>query len=65
MKKNEPFAADELITSPMTHVALRLPKVLVDRIDAAAAVDDPSSPNRSSLVRRFIVQGLRRQVEAA
>lgn len=56
--------AAELIESPMRPVAFTLPVVLVAAIDKAAAIDDASAPNRSSLVRRALVQFLRRQ-EAA
>ncbi|MET3989493.1 metal-responsive CopG/Arc/MetJ family transcriptional regulator [Bradyrhizobium sp. S3.9.2] len=65
MKKKALFEADELICSPMTHGTFRLPKVLLDRVDAAAVNDDPSSPNRSSIVRRALIQYLARQAEAA
>jgi metal-responsive CopG/Arc/MetJ family transcriptional regulator len=65
MKKTPLFGADELICSPMSHGTFRLPKVLLDRVDAAAAQDDPSSPNRSSVVRRALIQYLTRQAEAA
>ncbi|MHC6154806.1 hypothetical protein ACVSQB_23795 [Bradyrhizobium elkanii] len=65
MKKNDPFAPDELVCSPMVHIGLKLPKVLLDRIDAAAALDDPSCANRSSKMRRYLIAGLRRECEAA
>lgn len=65
MKKTDPFAPDELVCSPMVHVALKLPKILLDRIDAAAVRDDSSVPNRSSLMRRYLIAGLRRESEAA
>lgn len=63
MKKKPLFGADELICSPMTHGTFRLPKVLLDKVDAAAVQDDPSSPNRSSVVRRALIQYLHRQSE--
>ncbi|SCB30405.1 hypothetical protein GA0061099_1004459 [Bradyrhizobium yuanmingense] len=65
MKKKPLFGADELVCSPMTHGTFRLPKILLDKIDAAAAIDDPSSPNRSSVVRRALISYLARQAEAA
>lgn len=65
MKKTDPFAPDELITSPMLHVGVKLPKILLDRIDAAAVRDDSASPNRSSLIRRYLIAGLRREHEVA
>jgi metal-responsive CopG/Arc/MetJ family transcriptional regulator len=65
MKANYCPAADELIASPMRPVAFTLPKVLVDAIDKAAVRDDEASPNRSSLVRRALIQFLRRQEAAA
>ncbi|WP_063981689.1 hypothetical protein [Bradyrhizobium sp.] len=51
----------ELIQSPMKPVAITMPAVLVAALDKAAAIDDSSAPNRSSLVRRAICQFLRRQ----
>jgi metal-responsive CopG/Arc/MetJ family transcriptional regulator len=60
MKKTD-FAAADLITSPMRHMTLLVPEILVDAIDAAAVRDDPSSPNRSSFVRRAIIAALRRE----
>lgn len=65
MKRTDPFAPDELVTSPMVHIGLKLPKVLLDRIDAAAAQDDPSCANRSSKMRRYLIAGLRRECEVA
>lgn len=65
MKKTDPFAPDELVASPMIHIAFKIPKVLLDRIDAAAVRDDSSVPNRSSLMRRYLIAGLRREHEAA
>ncbi|MDA9542287.1 hypothetical protein ACM41_39965 [Bradyrhizobium sp. CCBAU 21362] len=60
MKKTT-FDADELVTSPMVYVGIRLPKILIDKIDDAAQADDPSAPNRSSLMRRFLIAGLKRE----
>ncbi|MGY0572405.1 hypothetical protein ACTGJ9_016115 [Bradyrhizobium sp. RDM12] len=60
MKKSA-FSADELIASPMIHVGIKLPKILIDKIDEAAQADDPSAPNRSSLMRRFLIAGLKRE----
>lgn len=65
MKKTDPFAPDELVCSPMVHVGLKLPKVLLDKIDSAAALDDPSCKNRSSKMRRYLIAGLRREHEVA
>ncbi|CUU16250.1 hypothetical protein CDS [Bradyrhizobium sp.] len=45
----------------MKPVAITMPAVLVAALDKAAAIDDSSAPNRSSLVRRAICQFLRRQ----
>lgn len=36
-------------------------KILIDKIDEAAQADDPSAPNRSSLMRRFLIAGLKRE----
>lgn len=55
------FDAHELVTSPMKHVTMLLPTVLVEHIDRAAQVDDPSSPNRSSWCRRALIAALRRE----
>jgi metal-responsive CopG/Arc/MetJ family transcriptional regulator len=55
------FDAAELVTSPMKHVTMLLPEVLLDKIDAAAERDDPSCPNRSSFIRRSIIAALRRE----
>ncbi|MGY2902943.1 hypothetical protein [Bradyrhizobium sp. URHC0002] len=55
------FNTDELIASPMTHLTLLVPRILLDRIDQAAAIDDPSSPNRSSWMRRALIGQLRRE----
>jgi metal-responsive CopG/Arc/MetJ family transcriptional regulator len=54
--------AHELVTSPMAHVTMLLPKVLLEHIDRAAQTDDPSSPNRSSWMRRAMISALRREV---
>ena len=64
MKKPD-LSASELIASPMTHVALKLPQVLLERIDQAAVADDSSVPNRSSIMRRLLIAGLRHSREAA
>jgi hypothetical protein len=55
------FAPDELLTSPMKHVSMLLPQVLIDRIDEAAKLDDPSAPNRSSWARRALIAQLKRE----
>lgn len=55
------FEAHELLTSPMQHVTMLLPKILIDQIDQAAQNDDPSSPNRSSWMRRALISALRRE----
>lgn len=60
MKKPVVDAA-ELLVSPMRHVTLLLPQVLLDHIDAAAKRDDPSCPNRSSWIRRSMIAALRRE----
>ena len=62
MKPRPPkFDAAELLVSPMKHVTMLLPQVLIDRIDEAAQVDDPSNPNRSSWMRRALIGQLRRE----
>ena len=55
------FDASDLLTSPMTHFSMLLPRVLLDRIDEAAKRDDPSCPNRSSWCRRALIAALRRE----
>lgn len=55
------FDAAELVASPMKHVTMLLPEVLIEKIDEAAQRDDPSCPNRSSFIRRSIVAALRRE----
>ncbi|MET3307912.1 hypothetical protein [Bradyrhizobium diazoefficiens] len=55
------FDTHELVSSPMQHVTMLLPKVLLDHIDQAAQLDDPSSPNRSSWMRRALISALRRE----
>lgn len=60
MKKNTAFDAAELASSPMVHVGMKLPRLLLDKIDEAAIKDDESCRNRSSVMRRALVQFLRR-----
>jgi len=55
------FDAAALITSPMVCTSLLIPKILLDAIDEAAIRDEPCSPNRSSLMRRWLIAGLRRE----
>jgi hypothetical protein len=55
------FTPDELVSSPMVHATFLLPKVLLDFVDQAARRDDPSSPNRSSWMRRALIGQLRRE----
>ena len=38
-----------------------LPASMADAIDEAAIRDEPCSPNRSSLMRRWLIAGLRRE----
>ncbi|MHC2337876.1 metal-responsive CopG/Arc/MetJ family transcriptional regulator [Bradyrhizobium sp. USDA 4454] len=64
MKRRFCPESEALITSPMRPAAFTMPEVLLAAIDKAAAADDPSAPNRSSIVRRAVIQFLRRQ-EAA
>lgn len=52
---------DELVASPMVHLNMLVPKVLLDQIDEAAQRDDPSAPNRSSWARRALISQLRRE----
>lgn len=59
--KNIQFNVDELIASPMTHLTMLVPKILLDRIDEAAKLDDPSAPNRSSWARRALINQLKRE----
>ncbi len=54
-----PGVSEALITSPMKPAAFTMPEVLLAAIDKAAAADDPSAPNRSSIVRRAVIQFLR------
>ncbi|UPT99422.1 hypothetical protein J4G48_0015815 [Bradyrhizobium barranii subsp. apii] len=65
MKKTSAICADELAASPMTQIGLKLPVALLERVDAAAVRDDESCRNRSSIMRRALVQFLRREHEAA
>jgi metal-responsive CopG/Arc/MetJ family transcriptional regulator len=55
------FDAAELVSSPMKNTSLLLPQILLDEIDRAAVRDDPSSPNRSSWMRRALISALRRE----
>lgn len=55
------FEAHELVSSPMQHISMLLPKVLIEHIDRAAQADDPSAPNRSSWCRRALIAALRRE----
>ena len=55
------FDAAELLVSPMKHVTMLLPQVLLDHIDEAAKRDDPSAPNRSSWIRRALIGRLKRE----
>ncbi|MCK1410193.1 hypothetical protein [Bradyrhizobium sp. 76] len=55
------FDPHELVSSPMRHVTLLLPEILINRIDQAASLDDPSAPNRSSWMRRAMISALRRE----
>lgn len=59
MKTN--FDAAELLTSPMVHLTMLVPKALLNHIDEAAQRDDPSCPNRSSWIRRSMIAALRRE----
>ncbi|WP_316158586.1 MULTISPECIES: hypothetical protein [unclassified Bradyrhizobium] len=52
---------DDLVASPMENVSLVVPKLLLEQIDRAAAQDDPSSPNRSSWMRRALIDRLKRE----
>ena len=52
----------DLLVSPMKHLTLLVPQLLLDHIDQAATRDDPASPNRSSWIRRSIIAALRREV---
>jgi metal-responsive CopG/Arc/MetJ family transcriptional regulator len=55
------FDAGALVRSPMVNTSLLLPQVLLDEIDKAAIQDDPSSPNRSSWMRRALIDRLKRE----
>lgn len=55
------FDAGALVTSPMVCTSLLLPRVLLDEIDKAAIQDDPSAPNRSSWMRRALIDRLKRE----
>ena len=56
------FDATALVTSPMVNTSLLLPRGLLDEIDRAATRDDPSSPNRSSWMRRALIDRLKEEV---
>ncbi|WP_407155076.1 hypothetical protein [Bradyrhizobium sp. STM 3557] len=58
---NIKFDAADLVASPMENVSLVIPKLLLEQIDRAAAQDDPSSPNRSSWMRRALIDRLKRE----
>lgn len=45
-------------TSDLVQVSLRLPRVLLEALDAAALTLDPASPNRSSVVRAALTRQL-------
>jgi hypothetical protein len=55
------FDLAELVASPMICTSILIPKILLDAIDEAAVRDEPCSPNRSSLKRRWLIAGLRRE----
>jgi hypothetical protein len=61
MAQTAKFDPAALVTSPMICTSLLLPKVLLDEIDRAAVNDDPSSPNRSSWMRRALIDRLKRE----
>lgn len=61
MAQNAKFDAAALVASPMICTSLLIPKILLDEIDRAAVADDPSSPNRSSWMRRALVDRLKRE----
>ncbi|MDR6305939.1 metal-responsive CopG/Arc/MetJ family transcriptional regulator [Nitrobacter vulgaris] len=51
----------DLTYSPMVRVSLALPQKLLKALDAQATKDDASAPNRSSVIRRYLIGGLRRE----
>lgn len=55
------FDAKTLTFSPMVRVSLALPQKLLKALDDQAARDDASTPNRSSVIRRYLISGLRRE----
>jgi hypothetical protein len=55
------FDPADLLVSPMKHLTLLVPQLLLEHIDQAAERDDPSAPNRSSWIRRSIIAALRRE----
>ncbi|WP_316182704.1 MULTISPECIES: hypothetical protein [unclassified Bradyrhizobium] len=55
------FDAADLITSPMANISLLVPRILLEEIDKAASQDDPSAPNRSSWMRRALIDRLKRE----
>jgi hypothetical protein len=61
MKEKALFDSDTLLSSPMRHLSLAVPAVLLDRIKAAATADDPSAPNVSSWARRALIDRLKRE----
>jgi hypothetical protein len=58
---NAKFDPAALVTSPMKCTSLLLPQALLDEIEKAAVNDDPSSPNRSSWMRRALIDRLKRE----
>lgn len=61
MAQTAKFDTSALIASPMIRTSLLLPRILLDEIDRAAGCDDPSSPNRSSWMRRALIDRLKRE----
>ncbi|MGO4712536.1 hypothetical protein [Bradyrhizobium sp. 2TAF24] len=55
------FTTDDLVSSPMANISIAIPKLLLEEIDKAATNDDPSSPNRSSWMRRALIDRLKRE----
>ncbi|GEC14659.1 hypothetical protein [Nitrobacter winogradskyi] len=51
----------DLNCSPMIRVSLALPQKLLRALDDQATKDDASAPNRSSVIRRYLIGGLRRE----
>ena len=50
-----------LTSSEMRCVSLLVPKLLLDEVNRAAFADDPSAPNRSSWMRRALIDRLKRE----